>query len=77
MGKLLITLGILIGNDRVDIFYRVANPSIWMYYLPDPEYHLFKCKKLVMAFVPVLLGADISIGSRQPPIDNSLQCTVY
>ena len=25
-----------LGNDRVDIFYRVANPSIWMYYLPDP-----------------------------------------
>jgi len=26
-----------IGNDWVDIFYRVANPSIWMYYLPDPS----------------------------------------
>jgi len=27
----------LIGNDRVDIFYQVANPSIWMYYFPDPS----------------------------------------
>jgi len=26
-----------VGNDRVHIFYRVANPSIWMYYLPDPS----------------------------------------
>jgi len=26
-----------VGNDRVDIFYRVANPNIWMYYLPDPS----------------------------------------
>ena len=66
----------LIGNDRVDIFYRVANPSIWMYYLPDPEYHLFRCKKLVMAFVPVLLGADISIDSHRPRTDNGRQCTV-
>jgi len=24
-----------LGNDRVDIFYRTANLSIWMYYLPD------------------------------------------
>jgi len=29
-----------------------------------------------MAFVSRLLGADISIGSRQPRIDNRLQCTV-
>jgi len=28
-----------IGNDRVDIFIRVANPSIWMYYLPGPGTH--------------------------------------
>jgi len=26
-----------VGNDRVDIFYRVANPSIWMCYLLDPS----------------------------------------
>jgi len=26
-----------LGNERVDIFYWVANPSIWMYYLPDPS----------------------------------------
>jgi len=34
-----------LGNDRVDIFYRVANPSIWMYYLPDPSTNqvLFVC----------------------------------
>ena len=25
-----------LGNDRVNIFYRVANSNIWMYYLPDP-----------------------------------------
>ena len=25
-----------VGNDWVDIFYRVANPSIWKYYMPDP-----------------------------------------
>ena|SRR6218665_1728803 len=29
-----------------------------------------------MAFVSGLLGADISIGSRQPRIGNKLQCTV-
>jgi len=29
-----------------------------------------------MALVPGLLGADISIGSRQPRIDNKLQCTM-
>jgi len=29
-----------------------------------------------MACVPGLLGADISIGIRQPRIDNRLQCTV-
>jgi len=69
-----------IGNDRVDIFYQVANPSIWMYYLPDPSmnwvYNLFTCNKLVMACVPGLLGVDISIGSRQPGLDNRLQYTV-
>src|SRR6218665_1359555 len=68
-----------VGNDRVDIFYRVANPSIWTYYLPDPSTNRvsFLCMyKLVMAFVPGLLRADISIGSRQPRIDNRLQCTV-
>jgi len=27
----------VVGNDWVDIFYRIANPSIWMYYLPDPS----------------------------------------
>jgi len=27
---------LILGNDRVDIYYRVANPSIWMYYLRDP-----------------------------------------
>jgi len=27
----------ILGNVRVDIFYRVANSSIWMYYLPDPS----------------------------------------
>ena len=33
----------VLGNDQVDIFYRVdifyqvPNPSIWMYYLPDPS----------------------------------------
>jgi len=26
-----------LGNDWVDIYYRVANPSIWMYYVPDPD----------------------------------------
>jgi len=30
-----ITIDYELGNDRIDIFYRVANPSIWMYYLPD------------------------------------------
>ena len=29
-------LWILGGNDQVDIYYWVANPSIWMYYLLDP-----------------------------------------
>src|SRR6218665_1183283 len=52
-----------VGNDRVDIFYRVANPNIWMYYLPDPSTNrvLFciDVKKLAMASVPGLLGADI------------------
>ncbi len=55
-----------LGNDRVDIYYRVANPSIWMYYLPDPSTNrvLFvTCKNLVTACVPGLLGA---IGIRQP-----------
>jgi len=28
---------IWLGNDWVDIFYQIANPSIWMYYLPDPS----------------------------------------
>jgi len=28
-------LGLVLGNDQVDIFYRDANPSVWMYYLPD------------------------------------------
>ena len=32
-----IVLQCKVGNDRVNIFYRVANPSIWMYYLPDPS----------------------------------------
>jgi len=27
----------VIENNWVDIYYRVANPSIWMYYLPDPD----------------------------------------
>ena len=27
--------GLPLGPGRVDIFNRVANPSIWMYYLPD------------------------------------------
>jgi len=50
-----------------------------MYYLPDPSTNqiLFvTCKKLVMACVPGLLGANISIGSRQSRIDNRLQCKV-
>jgi len=25
------------GPGRVDVFNRVANPSIWMYYFPDPD----------------------------------------
>jgi len=29
-----------------------------------------------MACVPGLLGADISIGSRHPRVENRLQCTV-
>jgi len=33
-------------------------------------------KKLVTACVPGLLGADISIGSHRPRIDQGLQCTV-
>ena len=61
---MLITFWFILGNDRVDIFYRVANLSILMYYLPDPS----TCKKLVTACVPGLLGAYISIGSRQPRI---------
>jgi len=40
------------------------------------EYYLFTWKKLVTACVPGLPDADISIGSRQPCIDNRLQCTV-
>jgi len=31
-----IHLKFFVGNDRVDIYYRVANPSIWLYYMPDP-----------------------------------------
>ena len=26
-----------LGHNRVDIFHRVPDPSIWMYYLPDPD----------------------------------------
>ena len=36
---------------------------------------MFTSKKLVMACASGLLGANISIGSRQPHIDNRLQCT--
>ena len=50
---------------RIDIFYRVANPSIWMYYLPDPSTNRVL---LVTTCVPGLLCADISIGSRQPHV---------
>ena len=64
-----------IGNDRVDIFYRVANPSTICRIRVQTEYYLFTCKKLVMACVPRLLGVDICIDSRQPRIDNRLQCT--
>jgi len=26
----------LLLTNRVDIFYQVPNPSIWMYYFPEP-----------------------------------------
>jgi len=64
-------MGILMGggvpgscplrNDWVDIFYRVANPSIWMYYLPDPSTNpsIICLHVNSMACVPGLLSADI------------------
>ena len=36
LGLVIIVVYIL-GNDRVDIFYRVPNPSTWMYYLQNPS----------------------------------------
>ena len=75
----MIYIYLIVGPGQVDIFNRVANPvfgctvcRIWV----RTECHLFTCKKLVMACESGLLGADISIGSRQPRIDNRLQCTV-
>jgi len=51
-----------------------------MYYLPDPGSNrvsfVYKHKKFVMVCASGLLNADISIGSRQPRIDNRLQCSV-
>jgi len=34
---LVIIVVYILGNDRVDIFYRVPNPSTWMYYLQNPS----------------------------------------
>ena len=42
----------------------------------DIIHYLFTCKILAMTSVSGLLGADISIGSRQPLIDNR-QTSVY
>src|SRR6218665_520463 len=71
---------VLLGNERVDIFYGVANPSIEYTICRvrvRAEYHLFACKNLVLACVPLLTGADISEGSRQPPIDVSVHTVQY
>ena len=40
------------------------------------EQSIITYKKLVTACVIGLVGADISISSRQPRIGNTLQCTV-
>jgi len=45
-----------------------------MYYTiqVQTEYHLLTCKKLVMAHVRLLFGADIYVGKRQLRMDNRL-----
>ena len=64
----------VIGPGWVDIFNRVAKRNIWMYYSiqVQTEYHLLTCKKLVMADVRLLFGADIYVGKRQLRMDNRL-----